>query len=245
MATIHSRRTGGLGASAIALVSTVAAGSTATAGADHTALTNKPVTFLGGATTATLTVTVVNDSLAELDETVNLDPRRRRGAGDRLAELRRAHDGERGRDRHRAVRPGGVRGDRRHASAPITVSRTGGAASGVTVWYRVIPADPGTATGQGVDREYTLTTGTPSFGADETTKTFAVTIVNDTIIEVDETVRLELFNPSTGLTIGAQDTTTLTIHDNDAPTFKFSAPTSRSSTTTPRARSSSAPAPTA
>jgi hypothetical protein len=97
----------------------------------------------------------------------------------------------------------------------------GGTASGTTVQYRVVPGDPGTATGGGID--YTLTPGTLSFGANATAKTFTVSIVNDTLNEPDETVNIELFNPSAGLTIGVPGTTRLTIYDNDAPTFRFGA----------------------
>ena len=124
--------------------------------------------------------------------------------------------------------PGACSSARRPTTSPrapprltITVSRVGGTASGTTVQYRVVPGDPGTATGGGID--YTLTPGTLSFGANETAKTFTVSIVNDTLIEPDETVNIELFNPSAGLTIGVPGTTRLTIHDNDAPTFRFGA----------------------
>jgi subtilase family protein/Calx-beta domain-containing protein/CARDB protein len=225
-ATITLRRTGGLAAGAVSLVSTVAGGS-ATAGADYTPFTNKPVTFLGGATTATFTVTIVNDTLAELDETVKLQITGVGGGAamsplNTSAVLTIVSEDVAGTVQFAQPAYEVAEGT---ASVPITVNRTGGAASGVTVQYRVVPlpGDPGTATGGGVD--YTLATGTLSFGANETAKTFAVKIVNDTVIEVDETVRVELINPSTGLIIGAQDTTTLTIHDNDAPTFKFSAAT--------------------
>ena len=105
------------------------------------------------------------------------------------------------------------------ATATITVTRTGGTASGVTVQYRVKDGDPGSATGGGVD--YTRGPGTLSFGVNEISKTFTVAIVNDTIIDDDETVNLELINPTGGLTLGAQSTAVLTIHDNDAPTFRF------------------------
>jgi hypothetical protein len=221
-ATITLRRTGGLAAGAIAMISTVAGG-TAT-GADYTALTNLPVTFLGGATTATFTIAIVNDTLAEASETVNLQITGVGGGAaigiQNTAVLTIVSEDVAGTVQFNQAAYEVTEGT---ASATITVNRTGGTASGVTVQYRVVPGNPGTATGGGVD--YTLATGTLSFGANETVKTFAVAIVNDTLIEPDETVNLELFNPSVGLAIGTPGAATLTIHDNDAPTFKFGAAT--------------------
>ena len=220
---ITLQRFGGLGAGAVAMVSTVAGG-TATAGADYTAFTGKVVTFAAGAPTATFTVPIVNDTLAEADETVNLritavGPGAAVGSPS-IAVLTIVSDDVAG-----SVQFGQPTFEVSEgtASAVITVVRSGGVASGATIQYRVSPSSPGTATGGGVD--YTLTAGTLTFGAGETTKTFSVAIVNDTVIEPDETVALQLVNPGVGLTIGAQSTSVLTIHDNDAPTFKFAAAT--------------------
>ena len=221
-ATITLQRTGSAAASAVAMVSTVAGG-TATAGADYTAVTNKAVTFAVGSSTATLTVAIVDDTLVEPDETVNVQIMSVTGGAigaPSTAVLTIVSDDvagivQLGQAAYQVTE--GV------ATAPITVNRTGGSAGGVTVQYRVVPGNPGTAGGGGVD--YTLATGTLTFGANETAKTFAVSIVNDTLIEPDETVNLELFNPSPGLAIGPLNTTTLTIHDNDAPTFRFGAAT--------------------
>ncbi len=221
-ATITLRRTGGLAANTVAFVSTTTGG-TATAGADYTAFTNRAVTFAAGATTVTFTVTIADDSLVEPSETVNL----------RIA----------------SVSPGATTGSPSTAvltilsndvsgtvqfsqaayevtegapTATVTVNRTGTTA-GATIDYRVVPSNQGTATGGGVD--YTLASGTLTFGAGETAKTFTVAIVNDALVEPDETVNLELFNPGPGVGLGPLNTATLTIHDNDGPTFTFGAAT--------------------
>src|SRR5262249_50652900 len=109
--------------------------------------------------------------------------------------------------------------------ATITVTRTGGTASGVTVGYQVDPGSPGTATGGGVD--YTLNPGVLTFNSGVTSLTFTVPIVNDTIVEGPETVGLKLVSPGGyGATLGAQQTATLTITDNDvAGAFSFGAAT--------------------
>ena len=96
-------------------------------------------------------------------------------------------------------------------TATITVKRTGGAASGVTVNYAVTG---GTATDGGVD--YTLGgSGTLTFGAGETTKTFTVQTVDDAIVEGPETVQLALSNATGGATLGTPNASVLTILDND------------------------------
>ena len=233
IATITLRRTGGLAAGITALVSTVAGG-TATATTDYTAFTNKVVTFAGGATTASFTVSIVNDTLAEADETVRLQissvsPPASIGVRS-TATLTIQSEDIAGTVQFSAPNYTVTEGT---ATAVITVTRTGGTSSGTTVQYHVIG---GTADGgSGTTKDYTLATGTLTFNANETVKTFAVSIVNDIVIEPDETVILELFNPSVGLGFGSPRTATLTIHDNDAPTIKFGAATYRTVEGTPGA----------
>jgi hypothetical protein len=221
-ATIALRRLGGPVAGATARVST--GGGTAIPGTDYTPLVNKVVTFAPGATTATVQLPIVNNTLAAPDKTVGL---RITGAGagtgigyPSTATLTIVNDDVAGTVQFGAATYEVTEGA---ATATITVIRTGGTASGVTVQYRVKDGDPGSAIGGGVD--YTRAPGTLSFGVNETSKTFTVAITNDTLIEDDETVNLELVNPTGGLTLGAQSTTALTIHDNDAPTFRFGSAT--------------------
>jgi Calx-beta domain len=104
-------------------------------------------------------------------------------------------------------------------SFTVTVTRTGGLASGVTVDYA---AAGGTAV-NGTD--YTLTPGTLSFGAGETTKTFTIAITNDTIVNGNRTIVLALSNPTGGASLGLPATTTLTIVDDDvAGSVAFASP---------------------
>jgi hypothetical protein len=105
--------------------------------------------------------------------------------------------------------------------ATVTVSRTGGAASGATVHYR---SSDGTAT---APDDYAATTGVLTFGAGIASQPFYVTIVNDASDETDETVHLELYDPQCyGVTLGARTQADLTIVDNDtAGAFLLGAPT--------------------
>ena len=96
-------------------------------------------------------------------------------------------------------------------SATITVSRTGGLASGVAVGYRTTN---GTAT---AGPDYGAQSGTLVFGGGVASLTFNVPIVNDSVFEPDETVNLALSNPTAGATLGTRAAAVLTITDNDSP----------------------------
>jgi murein DD-endopeptidase MepM/ murein hydrolase activator NlpD len=91
----------------------------------------------------------------------------------------------------------------------ITVTRQGGTESG-TVNY--LTSD-GTAIG-GVD--YTPTSGLLLFGENQTTKTFDVQILNDTISDGNKTINLTLNNQSLSFTLGNPNTATVTIVDDDS-----------------------------
>jgi hypothetical protein len=103
-------------------------------------------------------------------------------------------------------------------SVDITVNRTGGAAGTVTVNYAT---SDGSAT---AGKDYAATSGTLTFNAGETSKTFTIPVLDDPSVDGDETVNLTLSNPTGGATLGspstaAQPTATLTIFaDNSQPT---------------------------
>ena len=98
-------------------------------------------------------------------------------------------------------------------NAMITLKRTGGVASGVTVQ---VQAQAGTATGGGVD--FSTPVSPVSFAAGATTASFMVPITNDSIDEPAETILLRIFSPTgLGAALGAQQTAILTINDDDVP----------------------------
>src|SRR5262249_25885524 len=63
--------------------------------------------------------------------------------------------------------------------------------------------------------DYTATSGTLTFGIGETTKTFTISILDDQLVEGNETINLALSAPTNGSTLGSPTTATLTIVDND------------------------------
>ena len=108
-------------------------------------------------------------------------------------------------------------------AATITVTRTGDTAGAVTVDYRTTDADTFTVGcsdttnnhGAAYARcDYALTIDTLTFAPGETSKTFAIPIINDVHVEGPETFQVTLSNPQ-GATLGAQTTATVTITDND------------------------------
>ncbi|HEX8618423.1 MAG TPA: IPTL-CTERM sorting domain-containing protein, partial [Thermoanaerobaculia bacterium] len=91
----------------------------------------------------------------------------------------------------------------------VTVTRSGGTDGAVSATYTI-------SAGSAESGDFTAATGTVSFLAGETSKTFSVTINDDLLDEPDDTVSLALSNPAGGATLGAQSTATLAITDNDA-----------------------------
>ena len=94
-------------------------------------------------------------------------------------------------------------------STTISVVRTGGNKGSVAVNYAVAG---GTAV-SGTD--YTGDSGTLTFGDGETSRTFVVTMVNDTASEGNETVQLTLSSPTGGLVLSTPSSATLTILDDE------------------------------
>jgi hypothetical protein len=180
---------------------------TATAGSDYTASSG---TLSFGVASASFAVPITNDTLAEGNETINLrlnNPTGGATLGARDTALLTLLDND---------FPGVIafryasysRGEA-GASATISVTRTKGLASGVSVDYAT---SDGSAT---AGSDYRAQAGTLSFAAGVATVTFSVPIINDTLVEGNETVNLSLSNPTGGATLGTQKTATLTIVDND------------------------------
>ena len=104
---------------------------------------------------------------------------------------------------YRVAEPGG--------SALVTITRTGGSAGAIAV---TVATSDGTAT---VGADYTATTVTVSWADGETApKSVTVDILDDEVLEADETVHLTLSTPTGGATLGTPSEADLTILDDGA-----------------------------
>ena len=69
--------------------------------------------------------------------------------------------------------------------------------------------------GYSVDIDYTLSSTTFTFAAGETESFIVVTVADDSVAELEETIQVDLTNPSGNLVIGAASTATVTIMDSE------------------------------
>jgi len=91
------------------------------------------------------------------------------------------------------------------------VSREGGAAGAVTVAYATTD---GTAL---AGSDYTAVSGVLSFPDGATSKSISVPILNDSVIESNETFSILLSSPTGGAVLGSNTVLVVTITDDDAP----------------------------
>ncbi len=98
-------------------------------------------------------------------------------------------------------------------SLAIIVRRTGTSLAGnVSVNYATVD---GTASSEGTPRDYTATSGTLTFAANETARTVTIPLLKDNLVDGDKTFSFVLSEPSSGATLGAPSTAVVTIKDVD------------------------------
>jgi hypothetical protein len=181
----------------------------AEAGSDYTAISGT-LTFAPGQTSRTFDVTILDDGIDEPDETINLtlsDPVSATLGTPPTATLTIVDDDE----------PPGVQ----FSSAAYSVGEGTGMATVTatlsTASAMIVTVDYATSNGTATaGDDYTAASGTLNFAPGQTSRTFDVTILDDTFDEPDETLTLALSNPSNG-TPGTPHTATLTIVDDDVP----------------------------
>jgi hypothetical protein len=182
---------------------------TATAGADYTAKTGT-VSFAAGVVSQTFSVPILNDTLVEGNETVNLLLSNPTGVAQlgprRTAVLTIVDNDFGGLLKFNAAK---YTVSEAAAAALITVTRTGGTASGVMVDFATL--DGSAMAGS----DYTATNGTLLFTSGVVSRTFSVPILNDTVHETNKTLSLILSNPTGGAALSAPTNAVLTITDND------------------------------
>ncbi len=203
LATITVTRTGGSASGVTVDFDTMDL--TATAGEDYTAVPATLV-FASNQVSQTVLIPVLNDSLAEGNEAVQLTLRNP-GGGATLGVISNAVLTIIDNDLGGIIQFSAITYTITEAgpAASIIVTRTGGAASGVSVRFET---RNGTAT---AGADYTAVSSTINFAANEVAKTVLIPIVNDNLVEGNETVNLSLSAPTGGATLGPRRTSVLTI----------------------------------
>jgi hypothetical protein len=206
-------------ASGSATVNYATANGTATAPGDYTAVTNGTVSFSAGQSTKTVTITTVDDSLDENDETffVNLsNPTGGIGIADGQGQG--------------TITDNDLPPSISIADASVTEGQTGqknlnftltlSTASGRTVWIDYATADGSAVAGA----DYVAASGSLSIAAGQTAKTVAVKIIGDSVPEGNEVFNVNLSdnaaNPGTVTIADGQAVGTI-IDDDQAGNFQF------------------------
>jgi hypothetical protein len=179
----------------------------ATAGSDYTAASGM-LTFNPGNTTKTFNITILDDAIFEGPETVNLALSSPGNAtlGSPNTAVLTITDNEG--VPSVAFSSATYSAAENAGNATITVSLSGASAQTITVNYAT---SNGNAT---AGSDYTAASGTLTFNPGNTTKTFNITILDDILVEGDETVNLALSSP-VNATLGSPNTAVLTITDNE------------------------------
>ncbi len=179
----------------------------ATAGADYTATSGRLV-FLPGETNKTFAIPIVDDVVAEGNETVGLalsNPAGPAQIGLGSATLTIVDND---------FAPGAIRFSSATylvqedaGSITIIVVRTNGSTGIVSVDYATSDA------GASVGSDYLAASGRLTFADGQVTNFFTIQILSDSLIETNESVVLTLSNPSGGAVLGTPSGATLTIQN--------------------------------
>ncbi len=185
---------------------------TATSGADYTALSGS-VTILAGSTTATITIPVINDAIVETAETVIITMNTVTAGvsttiGTPAAATNTITDNDTAVVTIATTTNGSETGP---TNGVMTITQSAVSATNTVVAYTV----SGTATS---GSDYTALSGTATITAGTTTVNISIPVINDILVEGNETVILTINSVTSGLaTLGTPVSATNTIADNDAP----------------------------
>lgn len=182
---------------------------TATAGADYTASSGR-ITFSPGVTTRNIPIAVLSDTIDEVNETVTvtLSNASEVTLSDATGVLTITDD-----DAAPTLSVANLTIPNETAAARlVTVSLSAASSQTITVNYATAN---GTAT---ATNDYVAATGTLTFSPGDTSKTIPITIVQDTLDEVNETFTVGLSSPSNATIASATGTVTIT-DDEGTPTL--------------------------
>ncbi|MDH5727817.1 MAG: CSLREA domain-containing protein [Gammaproteobacteria bacterium] len=185
----------------------------ASADIDYTANSGQ-LFFAGGVDTQTISLSIIEDEMLEGDENFFVQLKNPQGGGslgvNRSLEIVIVDNEQ------RLPQPGSVAFLQAGAAAnedagtiTIDVVRSDGRDGAVSVDYFVTG---GTAS---AGDDYNFTRGTLEFADQETAKTISVSIVDDALVEMPETIVISLRDPLGGATLGAPNDVVITVIDND------------------------------
>ena len=208
--SISATRTGG--SSGAVSVSYATSNGTATAGSDYVAASGTLSWANGDTAPKTFTVTVLNDTLVEGNETFGVTlsgPTGGATLGSPSSATVTIID---------TTAPGTIAltassftVQENAGTVSITATRTGGSSGAISVSYAT---SNGTAT---AGSDYAAASGTLSWANGDTApKTFTVTVTDDALMESNETFTVTLSGPTGGATLGSPSSATVTIVDNDS-----------------------------
>ena len=174
--------------------------------------TSETLDFASGETVKEIVVEILDDSIFETDESFSIaigNPTDAVLGNIRTATITIEDDDVIGED---TVAFGQAEYSIQEAesTAIITVVRTGNTEETVSVDYTT--ADDYARDGL----DYTAVSDTLTFAPGETTKTFNIPIIDDSLPELNEALTINLSNPS-GIDLGLQNTATLIIEEEDEP----------------------------
>jgi len=170
--------------------------------------------IIPGATSTTITVPIIGDTITEGDETffVNIaDPTNSTISDPQGVGTIKDNDGPSSSptfqfsSRFVSVSEGA-------GSLSVTVTRSGPTSAPASIDYSTGPIPNGGASDRA---DYTLALGTLNFGVGESSKTITILLTDDSFVEGNEVFFVNLSNPSTGITIGLPNQAVVTIRDND------------------------------
>lgn len=208
-------------------------GGSATAGSDFEAVSGT-LTFENKETSQTFSITLMDDSSSEGDETVTLtlsSPSGGVSIGSPSTATLTIKDNESSNSSSSSSSSGNTSStnsngtlsfaadsyliNENSGNLTVTVIRTGGTNGTVGVSY---------ATSNGTAQsgsDYTTTNGTLSFGPGETSKSFTVPIIDDTSLLGNKTFNLTLSSVTGGANLGLSPTATVSINDNENTSSTF------------------------
>ena len=186
------------------LVNFSTADGTAFSNVDFQRIFSNTLFIPAGATSATITARIFGDFAIETDETffVNLQFPSNATIADGQGQGTIVNDDSNGKLQFSSATFSATEDS---GGVTVTVNRVDGATGIVTVDFET---SNGTAT---AGSDYPATTGKLTFNQGETSKSFFITFVSDSVFEGDETLNVSLSNPTGGAVLGTPVTAVLTI----------------------------------